>query len=36
VLDRLAGAGAAIEAAARAPYLALTTIDDVYAERPDR
>jgi orotate phosphoribosyltransferase len=36
VLDRLAGAGAAIEAAARAPYLALTTIDDIYAERPDR
>jgi orotate phosphoribosyltransferase len=36
VLDRLAGAGAAIEAAARAPYIALTTIDDVYAERPDR
>ena len=36
VLDRLAGAGSAIEAAARAPYLALTTIDDIYAERPDR
>jgi orotate phosphoribosyltransferase len=36
VLDRLAGGGAAIEAAARAPYLALTTIDDVYPERPDR
>ena len=36
VLDRLAGAGAAIEAAARAPYLALTTIDDIYPERPDR
>lgn len=35
VLDRLAGGGAAIEAAAGAPYLALTTIDDVYPERPD-
>ena len=33
VLDRLAGAGAAIEAAAGAPYVALTTIDDVYPER---
>jgi orotate phosphoribosyltransferase len=33
VLDRLAGGGAAIEAAAGAPYLALTTIDDVYPER---
>jgi orotate phosphoribosyltransferase len=36
VLDRLAGGGAAIEAAARAPYLALTTIDDIYPDRPDR
>jgi orotate phosphoribosyltransferase len=36
VLDRLAGGGAAIEAAGGAPYLALTTIDDVYPERPDR
>ncbi|MGO9490308.1 MAG: orotate phosphoribosyltransferase [Solirubrobacteraceae bacterium] len=36
VLDRLAGGGAAIEAAAGAPYRALTTIDDVYPERPDR
>ncbi len=36
VLDRLAGGGEAIEAAAGAPYLALTTIDDVYPERPDR
>ena len=35
VLDRLAGGGAAIEAAAGAPYVALTTIDDVYPERPD-
>jgi orotate phosphoribosyltransferase len=36
VLDRLAGGGAAIERAARAPYVALTTIDDVYPDRPDR
>ena len=36
VLDRLAGGGPAIEAAAGAPYLALTTIDDLYPERPDR
>ena len=36
VLDRLAGAGERIEAAADAPYVALTTIDDVYPERPDR
>jgi len=36
VLDRLAGGGEAIEAAAGAPYLSLTTIDDVYPERPDR
>lgn len=36
VLDRLAGAGPAIEAAAGAPYLALTTIDDVYPERGER
>jgi orotate phosphoribosyltransferase len=36
VLDRLAGGAAAIEAAARAPYLALTTIDDIYPDRPDR
>jgi orotate phosphoribosyltransferase len=36
VLDRLAGGGAAIEQAAGAPYVALSTIDDVYAERPDR
>lgn len=33
VLDRLAGGGPAIEAAAKAPYTALTTIDDVYPER---
>jgi orotate phosphoribosyltransferase len=36
VLDRLAGGGAAIEAAGGAPFVALTTIDDVYPERPDR
>jgi orotate phosphoribosyltransferase len=36
VLDRLAGGGAAIEEAAGAPYVALTTIDDIYPERPDR
>jgi orotate phosphoribosyltransferase len=36
VLDRLAGGGDAIERAAGAPYLALSTIDDVYPERPDR
>jgi len=35
VLDRLAGGGAAIERAAEAPYRALTTIDEVYPERPD-
>jgi orotate phosphoribosyltransferase len=36
VLDRLAGGAAAIEAASAAPYVALSTIDDVYRERPDR
>jgi orotate phosphoribosyltransferase len=36
VLDRLAGGGAAIEQAAAAPYRALTTIDDIYPQRPDR
>jgi orotate phosphoribosyltransferase len=37
VLDRLAGGAEAIrEAANGAPYVALTTIDDVYPERPDR
>jgi orotate phosphoribosyltransferase len=35
VLDRLAGGGAAIEQAAAAPYLALTSIDDIYPDRPD-
>lgn len=36
VLDRLAGGGEAIAAAAGAPYTALSTIDDVYPDRPDR
>ncbi len=36
VVDRLAGGGAAIEAAAGAPYRALVTIDELYPERPDR
>jgi orotate phosphoribosyltransferase len=36
VLDRLAGGGPAIEAAAGAPYVALTTIEDVYPERVER
>ncbi|MGN6373574.1 MAG: orotate phosphoribosyltransferase [Solirubrobacteraceae bacterium] len=36
VLDRLAGGGSAIEAAAGAPYVALTNIDEVYPERPER
>jgi orotate phosphoribosyltransferase len=35
VLDRLAGGAEAIERAAGAPYVALTTIDDVYPDRPD-
>jgi orotate phosphoribosyltransferase len=35
VLDRLAGGAERIEAAAGAPYVALTTIDDVYPDRPD-
>jgi orotate phosphoribosyltransferase len=36
VLDRLMGGGERIAAVAAAPYVALTTIDDVYPERPDR
>jgi orotate phosphoribosyltransferase len=37
VLDRLAGgAGAIRSASGGAPYRALTTIDDIYPERPDR
>jgi len=35
VVDRLAGGGDAIAAAADAPYTALTTIDDIYPDRPD-
>jgi orotate phosphoribosyltransferase len=36
VVDRLAGGGERIEAAAAAPYRALVTIDEIYPERPDR
>jgi orotate phosphoribosyltransferase len=37
VCDRLAGGAEAIEsAAAGVPYVALTTIDEVYPDRPDR
>jgi orotate phosphoribosyltransferase len=38
VLDRLAGGGEAIQAAIgeRATYTALSTIDDIYPDRPDR
>ena len=38
VLDRLAGGGEAIQKAlgGDAPYTALSTIDEVYPERPDR
>ena len=36
VLDRLAGGGAAIERESGAPYVALSTIDDIYPDRPDR
>jgi orotate phosphoribosyltransferase len=36
VLDRLAGGAERIAEAAGAPFEALTTIDDVYPERPDR
>jgi orotate phosphoribosyltransferase len=36
VLDRLAGGGVAIERAADAPYVALSSIDEVYPDRPDR
>jgi orotate phosphoribosyltransferase len=35
-VDRLAGGGARIEAAAAAPYRALVTIDEIYPDRPDR
>ncbi len=36
ICDRLAGGAQAIEKAAGAPFRALTTIDEVYPERPDR
>ncbi|HLB21627.1 MAG TPA: orotate phosphoribosyltransferase [Solirubrobacteraceae bacterium] len=36
VLDRLAGGGPTIARAVGAPYVALTTIDDLYPDRPDR
>jgi orotate phosphoribosyltransferase len=36
ICDRLAGGAARIEHAAGAPFAALTTIDEVYPERPDR
>jgi orotate phosphoribosyltransferase len=36
ICDRLAGGKEAIEDAAGAPFAALTTIDDVYPDRPDR
>jgi orotate phosphoribosyltransferase len=36
ICDRLAGGAQAIQEAAGVPYLALTTIDEVYPDRPDR
>ena len=36
ICDRLAGGADAIEQAAQAPFVALTTIDEVYPDRPDR
>ena len=36
ICDRLAGGGEAIQAAGGVPYVALTTIDEVYPDRPDR
>jgi orotate phosphoribosyltransferase len=36
ICDRLAGGAEAIARTAGVPYLALTTIDEVYPERPDR
>jgi orotate phosphoribosyltransferase len=36
ICDRLAGGRHAIEQAAGAPFVALTTIDELYPERPDR
>jgi orotate phosphoribosyltransferase len=36
ICDRLAGGAQAIQEAAQAPFVALTTIDDIYPDRPDR
>ena len=36
ICDRLAGGAQAIERAAQAPFRALSTIDEVYPDRPDR
>ena len=36
ICDRLAGGAEAIAEAAQAPFTALTTIDEVYPQRPDR
>jgi orotate phosphoribosyltransferase len=36
ICDRLAGGAEAIREAAQAPFVALTTIDEVYPQRPDR
>ena len=36
LVDRLAGGAEAISEAAGAPFTALTTIDDIYPDRPDR
>ncbi|MDQ6778855.1 MAG: phosphoribosyltransferase [Actinomycetota bacterium] len=36
ICDRLAGGAERIEQAAGAPFVALSTIDDVYPERPDK
>jgi len=36
ICDRLAGGAGAIQDAAGVPFVALTTIDEVYPERPDR
>lgn len=36
ICDRLAGGAASIEQAAGAPFVSLTTIDEIYPQRPDR
>jgi orotate phosphoribosyltransferase len=36
ICDRLAGGAEAIQEASGVPFVALTTIDDVYPDRPDR